>query len=113
MGVTTPETFKQRVDAFWSWFASVHERFFHEIEAGRCGGLQPETSEMTNALLPGFAWVYGPGDEQKGGHSLTLSGEGVLHQQILASHWAARAPEPLQSGANARPAIARKPLPGR
>ena len=90
--VESPLTFKERVSEFWAWFATVHERFFAEIEAGRCGDLQPETSATIGKLFPGFAWVFGPGEDGVG-HSLTLSGEGVIHRQLLSQHWLQQAPE--------------------
>ena len=64
------------------------------LEAGNDGKVVAETDEMMNQLLPGFAWVYGPGAAGYGepGRSLTLSGEGVSHRQLLAVYWASRAP---------------------
>ena len=57
-------------------------------------GVLAETDEMMEELLPGCAWVYGPGEGGYGqpGRSLTLSGEGVLQRQLLALYWASRAP---------------------
>ncbi len=46
---------------------------------------------MVNELSPGFAWVFGPGADGIG-HSFTLSGEGVIHRQLLALQWLSRAP---------------------
>ncbi|MEM7385096.1 MAG: hypothetical protein AAF514_09140 [Verrucomicrobiota bacterium] len=91
--VETPGTFRERVAAFWSWYQSIGERFFDEIEAGRCGDLQPETSEIATRLFPGFDWVFGPGPEEKGGHAFTLSGNGDLHRQFLTDYWQFCAPE--------------------
>lgn len=39
-----------------------------------------------------MAWVYGPGENHKG-HSLTLSGEGILPKQFVAEYWASQAPK--------------------
>lgn len=48
-------------------------------------------SGKVDELLPGFAWVFGPGENGKG-HSFTLTGEGIFHRQLLALHWLSRAP---------------------
>lgn len=66
-------------------------RFYETIEACRCSALGEETSAKVDELLPGLAWVFGPGAEGKG-HSLTLTGEGIIHRQLLTLHWLARAP---------------------
>lgn len=85
-------TFKQRVEAFWTWFSSVSDRFYRTIEAGGTRSLVEEISGKVDDLLPGMAWVFGPGE--KGiGHSLTLSGEGILTKQLLASYWLDQAPK--------------------
>lgn len=83
-------TFKARVEAFWDWYAQVADRFYQTIEAKRCAELSGEVSQKVDELLPGFAWVFGPGEN--GGHSFTLSGEGVLHHQLLTQYWVSRAP---------------------
>lgn len=78
-------TFKQRVDAFWQWFPTVADRFYQTIEAGECGDLAEEVSEFMGDTLPGLAWVFGPGED--GGHSFTVSGEGMVAKQLLADYW--------------------------
>lgn len=83
-------TFKMRVERFWDWYEQVASRFYETIEQRNCERLQPEVSEKVDELGPGFAWVFGPGKEK--GHSFTLSGEGVLHRQLLAQYWLSRAP---------------------
>jgi hypothetical protein len=87
-----PETFNERARAFWSWYTSVAARFYAAIEAGRCADLTDETSAKVDELLPGFAWVFGPGPDRQG-HSFTLSGEGIEHRQLLAQQWLALAPK--------------------
>ncbi len=84
-------TFNERVALFWKWFGEVAPRFYATIEAKQCASLGAETSAKVDELLPGLAWVYGPGANNQG-HSLTLSGEGVIHRQLLAQHWLAQAP---------------------
>lgn len=83
-------TFKARVEAFWDWYAQVADRFYQTIEAKRCTDLTGEVSQKVDELLPGFAWVFGPGEND--GHSFTLSGEGDLHRQLLTQYWVSRAP---------------------
>ncbi len=90
---SAPGTFKERVEEFWAWYATVASRFLDTINAGKCGELQPETSAVVDRLFPGFDWVFGPGAADKGGHSFTLSGNGYLHRQFLTEYWAAHAPE--------------------
>jgi hypothetical protein len=84
-------TFKTRVEQFWEWYEGVAPRFYRAIEAGKCANLAPEVSAKVDELIPGLAWVFGPGAEGRG-HSFTLSGEGVLHRQLLAAYWLSRAP---------------------
>ncbi len=85
-------TLKERVAWFWDWFGSCADRFYVTIEDKRCAELQPETSQAVDRWLPGMAWVYGPG-ANKTGHSLTLSGEGVLVKQFVAEYWLSQAPK--------------------
>lgn len=84
-------TFNERIVAFWKWFEEVAPRFYATIEDRKCASLSDETSAKVDELLPGFAWVYGPGADGKG-HSFTLTGEGDIHRQLLALHWLAHAP---------------------
>jgi hypothetical protein len=84
-------TFKSRVESFWSWYSQVAQRFYQSIESGQCASLAPEVSNKVDELLPGFAWVFGPG--APAGHSFTVSGEGVLHRQLLALYCVSRAPQ--------------------
>jgi hypothetical protein len=85
-------TFKTRVQRFWEWYAEVAPRFYQTVEAGDCSELVDEVSAKVDELLPGFAWVFGPGENGQG-HSFTLSGEGNLHRQLLTIFWQARAPK--------------------
>ena len=59
--VTEEITFKQRVEAFWTWYTSVADRFYQTIEAGKCGDLSNEVNENVDKHLTHFAWVFGPG----------------------------------------------------
>lgn len=83
--------FKQRVEAFWTWFENAADRFYQTIEDKQCGSLATEVGNKIDELLPGMAWVFGPGEDRKG-HSFTLSGEGILPKQLLAAYWLERAP---------------------
>lgn len=84
-------TFKDRVTRFWNWYADVADRFYQTIEEGRCPDLADEVGEFMDRTLPHLAWVFGPGEG--GGHSFTVSGEGVVPKQLLAEYWQIRAPE--------------------
>ena len=84
-------TFKTRVQQFWTWYAEVAPRLYQTIQAGKCPALANEVSAKVDELIPGFAWVFGPGENGQG-HSFTLSGEGNLHLQLLAIYWLAQAP---------------------
>jgi hypothetical protein len=88
---STGMTFKTRVAQFWKWYVSVAERFYQTIEDKRCADLAPEVSAKVHELIPGFAWVFGPGADGHG-HSFTLSGEGNPHRQLLAAYWQTQAP---------------------
>lgn len=85
-------TFKVRVERFWRWYSQAGARFYQTIESGNCGDLAKEVSKCVNDLSPGLAWVFGPGAEGSG-HSFTLSGEDVLHRQLLAIYCVSRAPK--------------------
>ena len=84
-------TFKTRVQRFWNWYAGVAPRFSQTIDEAKCPTLANEVNAKVDELIPGFAWVFGPG-ENSIGHSFTLTGEGNLHRQLLASYWLAQAP---------------------
>ena len=85
-------TFKERVEGFWQWFETVAPRFYQTIENKQSTILTEETSSAVDRFLPRLAWNYGPG-ENGNGHSLTLSGEGMQPEQILAEEWRKRAPK--------------------
>ena len=84
-------TLKQRVAAFWNWYAGAAGRFHSEIENKRCGSLEPEVSSKVDELLPGMAWVFGPGENGEG-HSFTLTPEGDAHKRLVAQYWLQNAP---------------------
>lgn len=82
------ETFRERVEVFWRWFPEVSDRFFQTIESGKCADLAGEVSAFMGNTMPGLAWVFGPGEN--GGHSFTVSGEGMVAKQLLAEYWLSR-----------------------
>ncbi len=84
-------TLKTRVEKFWTWYTDVAPRFYETIEAKKCADLASEVSARVRDLFPGFAWLFGPG-ENKVGHSFTLSGEGNIHHQLVTQYWLSRAP---------------------
>jgi len=85
-------TYKARVEEFWVWFEANAERFLKAIDDEKCGDLTEETSEAVKRLGL-VAWVYGPPAEGKSGHSLTVSGEGNIHEQYLTEYWLSKAPK--------------------
>jgi len=89
--VAVEPTFKTRVQQFWTWYAEVAPRFYQTIDDGKCPSLAAEVSAKVDEIIPGFAWVFGPGENGQG-HSFTLSGEGNLHRQLLTQFWLAQAP---------------------
>ena len=84
-------TFKQRVERFWDWYAQAAPRLYQTIEDRKSASLATEVSEKVDELGHSFGWVFGPGEGD--GHSFTLSGEGVLHYQLLTQYWLTRAPK--------------------
>lgn len=84
-------TFKQRVTAFWSWYATVADRFYQTIEDKKCADLTDEIGAGIDKHLSHFAWVFGPGAGGSG-HSLTLTAEGNSHRQFLTQYWQSCAP---------------------
>ena len=85
-------TYKERVAAFWEWYSSVAQEFYDTIEAGNCGDLTGQLGPKVDELLPGLAWVFGPGENGEG-HSLTLSPEGYEPKQFLTTYWMEQAPK--------------------
>ena len=79
-------TFQCRVQRFWAWFTENSSRLHDAIESRQIANFSDEVRTKVDELGPGFAWVFGPGENGKG-HSFTLSGEGVLHHQLLALYW--------------------------
>lgn len=86
-------SYKDRVAKFWDWFQEVAERFYDTIEAGRCEDLAPEVAKKLDEWFAPMAWVFGPGPDDVGGHSFTLSGDGNPHNQFLTEYWVERAPK--------------------
>jgi hypothetical protein len=84
-------TFKARVERFWEWFEGEASRIYGVIDAKQSDTLHDELTPKVQELGLN-AWVFGPGANDVG-HSLTVTGEGVLHRQLLAMYWASRAPE--------------------
>ena len=84
-------TFKHRVPVFWQWFETQADRFYKIIDDGQCASLADEVGQFVDQTLPGLSWVFGPGEN--GGHSFTISGEGIIAKQVLAAYWLAHAPE--------------------
>jgi hypothetical protein len=87
----SPPNYRDRVEAFWKNFSEAAPRFFQTIEDKRSPDLTEETSALVHALAPQLAWAYGPGTNGQG-HSLTISGEGIEHRQLLAQRWLEGAP---------------------
>lgn len=88
---TFEQTFKTRTQNFWKWYAGEAPRFYQAIEDKNSATLTDELSAKVDELIPGGAWVFGPGENKKG-HSLTLTGEGNLHRQFLTEYWKSQAP---------------------
>ncbi len=78
-------TFLERVEQFWPWFEQNAARFYKTIDEGRATELVDEVSGYMNQTLPHMSWVFGPGES--GGHSFTVTGEGVVAKQLLAERW--------------------------
>lgn len=84
-------TFKQRVQAFWNWFPGNGERIRALIDSQKHNELTSMVSKFMEETLPHMAWCFGPGE--RGGHSFTLSGEGIVVKQLLAENWLSQAVE--------------------
>jgi hypothetical protein len=82
------DSFKKRVTDFWEWYPQNADRLFGMIESGSEGIAEFMTKYMEQTM-PGLAWVFGPGEP--GGHSFTVSGEGIVPKQLLAEYWHSRA----------------------
>jgi hypothetical protein len=83
-------TFRERVDNFWTWFGTVAERLSGELKDKNTAVIAEEISERVDVLGPGFAWEVGPEGDAT---SLTLTGEGNLHRQLLTQFCIERAPK--------------------
>lgn len=82
---------KERVAAFWKWYSEVSDDFYNTIENKRCSDLEPAVSAKVDELMPGFGWVFGPGEDGQG-HSFTLTPEGHPHKRLAAYYWLGQAP---------------------
>ncbi|MEM7147253.1 MAG: hypothetical protein AAF591_19210 [Verrucomicrobiota bacterium] len=89
----TNSTYRERVEAFWRWYSANAGRLFDAIENKTFGDVQSEVSDQVAALWQPLAWVFGPGPEEKGGHSFTITGEGMKSRQFLTEFWLSLAPE--------------------
>jgi hypothetical protein len=87
--LSSQETYKQRVAEFWQWYPQVADQIFQLIESGDTDALTELVAPYMERTLPGLAWVFGAGEP--GGHSFTLTGEGIVPKQILAEYWHSRA----------------------
>lgn len=85
---TQGDTFKKRVDDFWQWYPQNADRLFDMIET-RSDEIADFMTKFMEQTMPGLAWVFGPGEP--GGHSFTVSGEGVVPKQLLAEFWHSKA----------------------
>lgn len=84
-------TFKSKVGAFWDWWAAEGARLAESVSSDGGNTVQPEVSAQVDRLMPGLAWVFGPGEGD--GHSFTLTGEGNSNFQFLTYYWLKRAPK--------------------
>ncbi len=82
------KSFKDRVTDFWQWYPQNAVRLTQMIET-RSDDIAEFMSTFMDQTMPGLAWVFGPGES--GGHSFTVSGEGVVPKQLLAEYWHSRA----------------------
>lgn len=85
-------TFKTKIQDFWAWFAENSEAYLSVMGAPMPEAMVEEMSKRVNLLFPGLAWEFGPPPAGVEGHSLALSGEGVLTKQLLAIHAVGQAP---------------------
>jgi len=86
------ESFIQRVDQFWSWFAENSQRLLDGIDNQEFDALVPEVSDQVKAMAP-LAWVFGPPPEGATGHSFTLTPEGNAYKQHIIEFVLSRRPE--------------------
>lgn len=87
-----PLTFKERVKEFWRWFDNFQPKILEAIQSKNGTAIAEDVHSAVHTMLPGAAWVFGPGPNGSG-HSLTLSGEGNLHLQFLTEYWRTQTPE--------------------
>lgn len=91
-------TYKQRVEFFWPAFQAASLDLLKWIDTGDTDSIHTHFAPLMNQVLPRMAWVFGPRvhqgpGEPPPGHSLTLSGEGIVAKQFLARFWCDQAPE--------------------
>lgn len=84
-------TFRERVLKFWDWYPKNAQRYFEKIESSQIMDIADEVGKQMSKLFPHMAWNFGPGEES--GHSFTISGEGMMHKQLLAHYWLQHAPQ--------------------
>ena len=86
-------TFKTKVQQFWQWYETIAGRLYESFETGGFMELHQEFSGKLSELMPDFAWVFGPGPADAGGHSFTLSAGGEPNHQFLTEYWQSQAPK--------------------
>lgn len=88
----TSDSYKTRVEGFWKWYEKRAEYFYKQLDEGNALKISDEVVANVEKYLPGMAWVFGPGAEDKG-HSFTLTAEGDEDSQKLTEYWLNRAPK--------------------
>jgi hypothetical protein len=83
---------EQRLDAFWTWWASAKDGIAADIGRGTVAGRAGEISAEVNRLHKKLAWELSPGSTAE--HALVVSPEGNPELRPIALRWAAAAPSP-------------------
>ncbi|MFK7769524.1 MAG: hypothetical protein AB8B55_20090 [Mariniblastus sp.] len=89
----TTKTFKAKVEEFWQWYTDISDDLYESFETGGFPDIHQHFAGKLEELMPKFAWVFGPGPSDIGGHSFTLSAGGEPNHQFLTEYWKSRAPE--------------------
>lgn len=84
---------ERRVADFWDWWRREGARAsVASIEGHDPRRIAPEVSRRVDALHPGLAWEFGPGDLSD--HLLVVTAEGDVALRALARQWLLAAPVP-------------------
>ncbi len=85
------ETGSDKIDEFWSWWASARDRIASSIADGSAASVAGEISGRVHRIDSRLAWELAPGTHAQ--HALVVTPEGNAEVRPNALRWIAKAPD--------------------